>query len=452
MASGGSSILSEKGAEGLANWMKSWGFEPIAIFPAIFAVLFLCLFAFDFPTLRAFLFALTALSPIWLPVMLAKLFWMMWMEYIRFLTWMSTEMVLVKIELPQEVERSPLAIELFLSALHNPAGEATFLNRIWKGMTRPVWSLEIAGNEGRIGFYIHMRRAMKHVIEARLYGLFHEAKITEVDDYASRIPFSLDTHDLLGFEFKKTSIGALPITTYIDYKLDKNEDQEYRVDPLANILEVMNSTGPGEHFWMQIIMRARKKDEWFGFYKSGDSYADPGKEEIKKIMAGAAKRAKSVIEESAVADAKVSLLTEMEKRRIENIERSLSKPTFEAGVRVIYAARKERFNSSIVGTVGIIFNPFKTAGSNALVPTRGLTEFDYPWQEWFKTKADVKNTLFFNYKNRLYFYSPYDQIPIFFSIEEVATLWHFPGTAVMTPGLERIVSRRAEAPTNLPTG
>ena len=37
------------------------------------------------------------------------------------------------------------------------------------------------------------------------------------------------------------------------------------------------------------------------------------------------------------------------------------------------------------------------------------------------------------------------------NVEEIATLWHFPGQMLKVPTLERIESKEAAPPTNLPT-
>ena len=43
--------------------------------------------------------------------------------------------------------------------------------------------------------------------------------------------------------------------------------------------------------------------------------------------------------------------------------------------------------------------------------------------------------------------------PVYFvlNVEELATIWHFPGQILKVPTLERIESKEAAPPTNLPT-
>ncbi len=444
-------------AEKITHWLDSWNVESILVSSAGFLILFVMAVLLDPSGVWNFFVALITLMPFWLPVFLSIVFWVIWMHYIRYLFWFSHNYIVLEVQLPQEVEKSPKAMETFLTALWNAGGETTFLARIWKGSYRPVWALEIASNEGKVGFYMHMRDSWRSVVEARLYGLFPDAKVSEVEDYASKIKFNLDEYDLFGAEYQKPSSNphALPIKTYVDFGMDKDPKEEFKIDPLANLIELLAQVGKDEHYWFQIVFRTRKKDEWYGFYLPGDAYKDKGKAEIQAIMAGAAKRAQDVLKASEVVEGKVSsLLTDGEKRRVDAIERSMSKLVFECGFRVLYLAKKDRFNGINIPQLIQFFAPFNGEGyeHNRLHVTRGMAFFDYPWQDYKdRRKQKIKEQIFFFYKHRAYFYVPYDQEPSFLTVEELATLWHFPGSSIKTPGLNRVAARRAEAPPNLPT-
>ena len=115
--------------------------------------------------------------------------------------------------------------------------------------------------------------------------------------------------------------------------------------------------------------------------------------------------------------------------------------------------KKEKFQFVNIASLVRLFDPFKSNDLNSLNVARGLSIFDYPWQDFHDIrKSYIKRQTNFFYRSRAYFYVPYDQVPIFFTTEELATLWHFPNSKVQPPGLERVVSKRAEAPVNLPTG
>jgi hypothetical protein len=457
-------MLPHDRAEKIAKWLRGWGLEPVLLGPIFLLIVFLVSLGGDVAAVRAFFTALAALSPVWIPLFLLRYFWIMWMYYIRYQSWFNTEHVLLEITLPPEVEKSPLAMEVVLSSLWNSAGEATFIARLWKGNYRPIWSLEIASNEGRVGYYMHLRKSWQNIIEARIYGQFPEAKISVVEDYASKVPYNPEEYSLWGLEYEKQQPGAVPIRTYYEYALDKDTDSpETMVDPISNILEFFSSIGKDEYLWLQIIVKARKKDEWYGFYKKSDAFMEGGKKVIQDMIVSAAKRSGGILKELKIGDPEgaalkqaasrgAGLLSEDERNKLEAVEKSMGKLIFEAGMRGIYLAKKERFNPVNNGGLIRMFDAYRSVDLNALNPTRGLIPFDYPWQDFHDIRKNrVREQLYFHYRNRAYFYVPYDQTPIFFTSEELASLWHFPSSAINPPGLERVAAKRAEAPPGLPT-
>ena len=451
------------------KWIGGWAFETLVVIPLAFLVFLLIVAGVDPAAISGTLAMVIALSPIWLPIGLAVFFWITWMHYINYAFWFKQEYVLLEIQLPPEVEKSPLAMELFLSAMYNSGGEGTFIARIWEGKFRPVFTLEIASNEGQVKFYLHCRKGWKNILEAKLYGQFPEARIIEVPDYVAPIQFNTTDYGLWGAEFMKTAkvsghpVDAMPIKTYIDYGLDKSPDKpESQVDPITNLVEFLGHIGQGEHIWMQIVMKAPKGDRWwYGFPLAGKNpWKEPAKAKINEITKNAIKRAQDLIEDSEDSKkekAKVgsrgsTLLSGGEKLQVEAIERSLTKLYFECGIRVIYMARQENFKGVSIGSVVKFFDAYNQPNYNSIMPTRGSSDFDYPWQDWNGIRENrVKRNLFFRYKHRAYFYVPYDQVPTYLTTEELATIWHFPSSVVQTPALDRVPSRRSEAPVNLPT-
>ncbi len=444
-------------SEKVRKWLESWKMDPLFLSTIFIIVVGLVAAVMDAGAVRAMFMATIALSPVWLPLFLVVFLWVSWVDYVRLLFWFSQGTVLLEVQLPPEVTKSPVAMETFLTTLHNTGGEGTFVDRFWLGKYRPVWALEIASNGGKIGFYIHLRKAWRNIVEARLYGLFPEAKVTEVDDYAAKLPFNLTEYDMWGAEFNKLGPQALPIKSYIDYGLDRDPKEEFKIDPIANILELLASISEGEYFWMQIILKGhRGESEWYGIKTAGDDAFKKGATaEIEKSMADAAKRAQKVIDEYKIEQGRMVTMTKNEQLRIEQIERSMAKLVFDCGVRVLYIAKKEKFNGINIGATVNFFGAFRgqdtTREYNNIMPTRGVSIFDYAWQDFHDIRHRIlKRNLFFQYKHRAYFYVPYDQVPVYLTTEELATLWHFPSSGIVTPGLNRVSSRRSEAPLNLP--
>lgn len=439
-------------------WIDGWHVETIVVAGVAMFVFVLTALVVDPDAVLAAGSALVALSPLWLPVTLFVIFWKIWMHYIRYAYWFRQPMTLLHIELPPEVAKSPLAMELVLIGLWNNGSETTFIQRIWKGQFRAISTLELVSNEGRIGYYIHLRKNWKEFIEARIYGQFPEAKITEVTrDYVDEVPYDAEEYDLWGTEYQKADLlaEALPIRTYIDYGLDKNTDTpEIHVDPMTNILEFLSTIKTDEYLWIQIVMKARKKDEWYGFY-TGNHWLDDAKTNIKKITEAAIERARGLTSDEAeqkkVGSRGAMLLTGGEKLMVESIERSLTKQVFDCGFRTVYIVKKGKFDLSRVNNLVRLWDPFRGENTNKLNVARGKSIFDYPWQDWDGIRATmISKKMFFWYKHRAYFYVPYDQKEVCMTTEELASIWHFPNSEVKTPALQRVPSRRAAAPSGLP--
>jgi hypothetical protein len=432
------------------------GLEVAVVAPVIFFGLVLFVIFKDPAAARAALTVIAALSPIWLPFFLLKYFWIYWIHYIRFKFWFAQETVLLEIQLPPTIEKSPLSMELFLTALWNSGGEVTFIKRMWQGVFRPVWTLEIASMEGKVNFYIHMRRAQRSIVEARLYGQFPEAQVREVEDYTRHIPFNIEEYDMWGCEYKKAEADALPLKTYVDYGLDKDPDEELKVDPISSVLEPFAAMGKDEYLWFQIVVKAYKKDEWYGFYLKSSEYQESFKKKLKEIMAGASERAASLVsDEAAKAQAAargLTLLTPGEKTKVEAMERAKGKLLFECGLRFLYIAKKEVFNPAKIAVGPRFFDPFKSPELNGLNPGRWMAMLDYPWQDFHNIRRNAfKKKLYFLYQNRAYFYVPMDQAAVYLNVEELATIWHFPSSIVKTPGLNRVASKLSEAPPDIPS-
>jgi hypothetical protein len=450
-------ILHEE-AEKVRKWIDGWHIEESIVMPLLIIALVLYAAVYDPATIAATLAMLVALSPVWLPLFLGTILWITWVHYAWYQNFFKKEFSVVEVQLPAEVLKSPAAMEVFFTSFWTTGGETTFIDRVWKGGFRSSWSLEIASNEGRIGFYIYGPTVWMPAIEARIYGQFPEAKVFAVDDYVPKVPFNLEQYDIWGCEYMKGQPHAQPFKTYIDFELDKNTDTpEIKVDPLTNLLEIMNNMGKDQYLWYQVIIRAHNAGYWYGIPEKHDHYVEAGKAKIAEIMKGAAKRSKAIQgeikEEGTTGGSPTMSLTDGERDIVKGIERSFTKSAFDVGVRILYIAKKEKYQGITGGYLFRIFQVLKS-NSNSLGgwPGRGMIRFDYPWEDIGNWRENtIKKLLHFHYKYRAYFYVPYDQEPSVMTTEELATIWHFPTSAVQTPGLNRVASKTFEGPTNLPT-
>src|SRR3989344_2581591 len=338
----------------LEGKMFKMALNPIWLSFFFFPLLAILVWGTDENAYYAFFTALAVLSPLWFPLFLFAYLWISWIHYVRHLYWFKAEWTVLEIQLPPEVEKSPLGIEVFLNSLFHTGSETTFIHRLWQGQFRNTWSLEIASIEGRIGFYIHARKIWRSALESRIYGQYPEAKIIEVDDYVAKIPYNNQDYDMWCGEYGKKEPHALPIKTWEEFDMGEDLDEpKSTVDPITNLLEVFSNMGPEEYVWVQYIIRAHNREDWFGLYRFKDQFKVKAEQYIKDTVAKAAKRATEIAKEglkiedktqiAQVAGRGMTMLTEEEKEKLKALEHNMGKFVYACGVRVVYVAKKEAF-------------------------------------------------------------------------------------------------------------
>lgn len=399
-----------------------------------------------------------AIIPIALPFALLYLFIKMYIDANRAAFLASQEYILLEITPPQDVTKSPAAMELFLTALHQTGGEGTWYDKYVSGKVRAWFSLEIVSIGGDVHFYIWTRKGFRRLIESQIYSQFPGIEIFETDDYTMGLTYD-GSIELFGAELKLTEADALPIKTYVDYGIDKETEEEFKIDPITPVIETLGTLLPGHQMWIQIIVRAHKKED----LKPGtwntmqDNWKEGGKEAIKKIR----EDAQIEIKEGDVKKKQMAM-TKGQEARILAIERSISKISFDTGIRMIYLAEKSVYDGGYVGAMTGSFKQYNSLELNGF-GMAWTTSFDYPWQDVNGNKIKVlKEEILEAYKERNYFWRErvkfsgifgkkiVDRDHFVLNTEELATIFHFPGRVSSTPSLRRVESKKATPPANLP--
>jgi len=381
----------------------------------------------------------------WAPFVLGAIFVNFWLRYVR-AKWISNiKWVMLEVKLPKEIYKSPLAMEVFLNSLYQSA-RGQWNEWYFKGRVTNWFSLELVSIDGVVHFFIRTNIIYKDIIEAQIYAQYPTAEVYEVPDYTKYVDYKGKDGEwgLWGLEYKLTQKDAYPIKTYVDYGLDKQGvKEEYKTDPITSILEFLGSIGKNEQIWIQILVqptgkRFKKPGKWF---KKRD-WKDEGEDLIEDIIKKARKR--------SGGDTAPVVLTELENNAIKAIERNISKIGFDCGIRGIYLSKDGAFN---VSNIFSLLGAFRQYSSNELngFKVSHATSFNYPWQDFKDIRATgLKKKIFDAYKRRSFFYLPYKKKPFVLNAEELATIFHFPGSVAETPTFGRIVSKKAEPPANLP--
>ncbi len=397
--------------------------------------------------------ALWSFWTVWLPLVLGTVFYETWMKYVHTKFIAEKETVLLEIRIPRDITKSPVAMEIFLNSLYQ-SSSGNFISVFLKGSVRPWFSLEIVSLGGNVKFFIWCQKSSKNSIEAQLYSQYPNIEIYEAEDYSLPVVYDQEAIGLNGAQLTLTKPDPYPIKTYVDYGLDRDPKEEFKIDPITPLIEFLGSLKPQEQGWVQILVQAHKTEKALEgrIFKKKEDWKKAAKDEIKKIVkdsifAGGKDKDGNEIKTD------YGRISSAEKDTILAIERSISKNAFDTMIRLIYVAPKDVFNSGGLGGIIGSLGSFNSLTLNGFKKGWGPT-YDYAWQDFGKKKEHInKRKLLEAYKKRSFFNIPYKNFhgkPFVLTTEELATIFHFPGEVSKTPTFERILSKKSEAPANLP--
>ncbi len=457
------------------EWADGWGVSRGFVLWVMFAAL-LWVLSLEIPNLPLFTFEwLIGTLPVWAPIVLIIGAYRIWIWYVQSLFLAGRKPVLLEMKIPRDIMKSPRAMETALTNLWLSSGETTFLDRAWKGQVRPIFALEMASFGGDIHFYIWCWGTMRNFVEQTIYGQYPEVELYEVEDYASKFKLDPEKHWLFATDWRKeppgekraksygkgkfSGIDVFPLRTYIDYELDKDPKEEFKVDPMGTVLELLGSLQPQEQIWMSIVFRRSGKYGILSTTDRDDEWRKKGHEEVAKLRVQAAvadkKITDKVLEDAGYEAGERPPQTRpswMQTRLIESMERNLMKLPFEFvghGVYITSGQPRGPFFTS----VRWIWKPYgNPTYSSYLRPRRWHNPYDYPWQDFggYRRNYLTPRRFFDCYRRRGGFHTPWILPTNIVTVEELATLWHPPSRTVQVPGLERIAATKAAPPSNLP--
>ncbi len=435
---------------------NQWGMSRCLFLSILFWGLFAVLWKM-IPSLPLFAFGwVLGTAPLWMPIVMLFIAWKVWLWYTQSGYIFKRDTVLLEVKMPRDVTRSPRAMENALSMLWTDSGETTFLNRVWQGQVRPYFSLEIASFGGELHFYIWCWRNWRPNVEAMMYAYYPEVEMVEVEDYASKFKFDPDTQDCFPTDWRyEPRNDAYPIRTYVEFELDKDPKEEYKVDPFSEVLERMSILKPTEQMWVQIVItqcrdnRHKKGGAW---YETEGRYVGLMKETIDVLRkeTTAANPNDREAEDSWKTWARVPMYRYTE--LIKAIDRNMGKHPFNVGMRGVYIADSNDFGAPGYTAIRWLWRPMGNPQyMNQLRPRRWGNPFDFPWQDYNNIRWNLMIRRYFDcYRRRSHFYSPWVMPHNMMSTEVLATIWHPPSAAIGAPGLARIPAKKAEPPANLP--
>jgi hypothetical protein len=316
-----------------------------------------------------------------------------------------------------------------------------------------------------------------------MYAQYPQAQVKEVEDYTLAVDEITPKSEwnAWGCEFKLLKPEAYPLKTYVDFGLDKDPKEEFKVDPVSPIVELFGSIQKGEQMWMQIVVTPSKKEyktkgTWF---KTHD-WVEEGLVQLIKLQDPYTSTRQSAAD-PVYGKNKFGIevrTPEHLKDIVKRMNDKRSKLGFDTGIRIMYLAKKDFFppgtRTNNSRNIRLIFRQFANPEMNQLWRVNSAQGDAYSgiFTASAETVMLLANRMLEQYRERAFFHLPlrhnlfnthnipwpisgivkaYKHPPTFvLNTEELATLWHFPGQIMKVPSLERIESKEASPPPNLP--
>jgi hypothetical protein len=392
------------------------------------------------------------------------------------------EWVFLEIRVPKNNMASTMAVENIFTQMHALHATVTFEQKYMRGRFQQWYSLEIVSLGGHVSFILRTPKRYRHLVESAFYSQYPSAEISEVADYIEK--FNIDVYhnedgpyDFFGTEWKMTQDSVIPMKTYMDFEHPSAEEKV--IDPLTNTIETMERIGPKEVLSIQLMIQPIQNNEWAGraerkikeltgeemphkfsllglllmpfewfakfsytetFFGAGHAHAEPENKPRNNWLS----------------------MTEAEKDKVALIEKKVNKASYNCKIRMMYLAPKDQFDSTRrTELIGAIRHLSPGGG----VGTHNTLKIDR--SNWTKVNPLVSGTLEKSFleretNRRKYWFlrgfknrSMYVGRPKFLlSVEEIATLYHFPittETTLVPAGVNTVESKKGRAPANLPT-
>lgn len=399
----------------------------------------------------AFLFAT---APLWLPILSFSVFFYLYMDMVGMRFYNTNGRRLFELRLPQEVFKSPEAMENVFNIIYSAQSPDNYMETYLDGKRPLPFSFELVSKGGDVRFYVNLPgKKAPELFITNMYAQYPGIEIVEQElDYTAAIPHDIGDRSFMSFHFIKKEDQELPIKTYIDFGLDKLPKEEEKTDPMTPLLETLASIRPEQEIWVQFLCTAHRKSNFKnGQLKKSGTWESKVMEKIDKMMQRDPETKLGAAEFEGMAR-----LTTGERDTIEAMERNAGKYPYHFNCRWIYMSHKNDhdYDGAFYARMIRALAAWDIRGRNGI----GMiwrTDFDYMFlsDPFFKKTPALKRQELKEYKQRKFY--PKVNNPAYSRVmtaEELATIYHIPGSVAMTPSLNRVPSTRGEAPNNLPIG
>ncbi len=299
----------------------------------------------------------------------------------------------------------------------------------------PYIALEIANpsNDEEISFYLAVPKKFGERIEKQLHSYFPEAKLEGVSDYTIFTPDSFTSSAFIKLKKKP----ALPIRTYENIETDPLNEISNAISKLKTMEEgaaLQIVLGPAPKKWRTFglkiaheMQQGKQLKQVYNSSKIGKLTGEMGKGILDAIFH---KSKQPEAQTNFDNKEKVVQLTPEEQELIKSIESKAKKPAFLANIRLLASADTQERADEILAQMENSLAQFENPEVNSFIV-----------QERSKDKKLVFDYIFRNFNS---------ERAIVLSVEEIASLFHFPTSLTKTPKIKWLKSGTAPPPVHIP--
>ena len=330
-------------------------------------------------------------------------------------------LTLFLVTLPQIIEKEKeisledelKTAEQFFSSLTGGIKEADPIKRLLFG--NPFFVFEIAVH--RIGeeiyFYVACPRSLAQMMEKQILGFWPKAQVQPVTDYNIFNPEGQAVGSI-------ANLAKSPVFSIKPY-------QEFTTDPLSTITSVFTKLArEGEGAALQILIRPSKR-----------SLKKMAEKIISSILG--IKKEKGLISEVIFPETKKEIKPEpptqptpLQQTQISAISQKAAQPLFDTNLRILASGPTGPRALEILNQLQSSFDQFNSPILNQI--------------KFRKLSGGNLKKLFYRFSFRIF----NEKETILFSSGEIASIFHFPSAALLTPFIKWLKARQAPPPPNLP--
>lgn len=325
-----------------------------------------------------------------------------------------------------------LAMEQLLASLASLKPTGNFLKKLFFEAPNIVFEIANPSSSEEIFFYLSVPKRYRESAEKQIHSFFPHAVVEKVTDYTIFSPGSFTAVSVL--ELKQSH--ALPLRTYKNLGVDPLNEISNSLSKLqteaegAAIQILLSPAGAGWRGEGRKIAQKMQEGKRLKDARPQSFAADVGKQVGKGMVS--MMTTKPTPEKPAISEEKKTVvLTPEEQELVKSIDGKASKAAFRANIRLLASAATEARAEEILGHLENAFGQFENPEVNS-----------------FRIKKRTKG------KNAVYDYifrNVDDESAMVLSVEELASVFHFPISTTETPKIKWLKAGAAPPPVNIPT-